>query len=196
MKNLLLALIVALVPVQVFGLAIGVFADPAGTDCNLAIPYPGGPITAYVVATIDGEAPDGVVAASFRIAGLPAGWTASISSVDPAANLALGQPFVDGAILAYPGSVSGDRVLMTISIHPSGLVQNGALVILPHADMFAQRCGFEGIPCGAPCPRFCSFNGFGLDCLCAEPRGSTINGNPCVVSTRGAAWSRIKELYR
>lgn len=195
MKNLIFALAVALCPRMALCLSIGVSADAAGTDCNLVIPVPGAAV-AYVVASIDGGTPNGVEGASFRIGGLPTGWTAAVLTVDPAASLLVGDPFGDGVAMAYPGSVTGNRVLFTLLIQSASPVSSGTLVILPHASASAQSCGFEGVGCPQVCPRFCSSNGFGLDCLCAEPRTATINGNPCLVATQEADWTRIKNLYR
>lgn len=128
MKNLVFALAVALCPRMAFCLSIGVSADPAGTDCNLVIPFPGAAV-AYVVGSIDGGTPNGVEGTSFRIAGLPTGWTAAVLTVDPAASLLVGDPFGDGVAMAYPGSVTGNRVLFTLLIQSASPVSSGALVI-------------------------------------------------------------------
>ena len=196
MRLLVLALVVALWPQTGFGLSIGLFADPQGMDCNLVVPYPGGSITAYVVGTDEG-APHGVAGAAFRIGGLPDGWSGVVSEPGADVIVVIGNPFAEGVELAYPESVTGRRVLFTVSITPNSSVQSVSLLPLPHTDATVQQsCGFEGIACSEPCPHFCAFNGWGYDCLCAEPLPSTINGAPCVVGVRHSTWGGLKQIYR
>lgn len=196
MKWFILTLAVALWSSAAHGHSIGVFADPLGTDCNLVIPYPGGPVTVYVVGTIDETAVWGVIGGGFRIGGLPQGWTGSVSAYGPGVNIALGNPFAeDGVLFAYPNNVSGHRVFLVLSITPSSPVEGVGLVILPHADLYLP-CGFEGYDCPEPCPFFCAFNGLGYNCHCAESLSTTINGLPCTVATTNSTWGGVKCVYK
>jgi hypothetical protein len=195
MKVFVSFLVVVLLPHVASGHRVGIFADSQGTDCNIVVPYPGGAVVAYVVGTIDATATLGVGAAAFRIAGLPAGWTAS-AAPGPGVALVLGNPFEEGAFVAYPNCVTGSRVLVTLSITPSSAVSNGSLTILPHTNPQAQQCGFEGSRCDDPCSQFCACNDLGFDCQCAAPLPATINGGPCLVSAAGRTWGGVKATYR
>lgn len=176
------------------GQTIGVFADSLGTDCNLAIPFPGGPILAYVVGTVDGAAASGVTASAFRINGVPSAWSATVVASDPAANLVLGDVFTEGIQIAYPGCVLGRRLLLTIEITPSSVAENASLSVLPHVE-FGNTCGVEG-PCPAACPHFCGCGTLVIPCYCAETVTGSINGPPCVTAIEHRAWGQVKRTYR
>src|SRR5262249_45151991 len=134
MKYSILVLVLVLAPYAALAHSIGVFADPLGADCNLVVPYPGGSVPAYVVGTIAEPAVLGAQAASCRIGGLPAGWTASVVAPGPDVNLVLGNPFAEGAAVGYCCCVRGTRVVLVVSITPSSSVENVSLVVLPHTD--------------------------------------------------------------
>src|SRR5262245_23499680 len=114
MKHLIALLALALMPHAALAHSIGVFADPLGTDCNLVIPYPGGPVTAYVVRTIDPTATLGANAGPLRIEGLPPGWTAAVTA-GPDINFISGNPFADGVSFSYPHCVAGTRVILVLT---------------------------------------------------------------------------------
>jgi len=167
--------------------SIGVFANPQGTDCNLVIAYPGGPVTAYIVGTIDGSEPLGVSSATFRM-GLPEGWIGSLLAVDPGVSGAYGNLFGEGIDLTWD-CVTGRRVLLTVAITPTTVVDNASLVVLPATNF--------GNPCGEPCPLFWSCNdGSGGYCLCPEPLRATINGAPCAVGIQSSSWGRVKGTFK
>jgi hypothetical protein len=188
MRLVALPLLISFWSQAALGHSIGVFANPQGTDCNLVIPYPGGRVTAYVVGTIDGSEPLGVSSATFRIGGLPEGWQGGVLAVDPDASGMWGNPFVEGIDLTYHDCVTGSRVLLTVAIAPTTVVNNATLVIL------------QGIPYSNPpqlCPLFCSCNdGSGGVCLCAEPLRATINGAPCAVGIQNSSWGRVKGIFK
>ena len=187
MRRVALPLLISFWSQAALGPALGVFANPQGTDCNLVIPYPGGTVTAYVVGTIDGSEPLGVSSANFRI-GLPEGWAGGVLAVDPGAAGIWGNPFVGGIDLTYNHCVTGSRVLLTVVIAPTTVVDDASVVILPATDPFL------GNPCGEPCPLFWSCNdGSGGYCHCAEPLRATINGAPCSVGVQNSSWGRVRD---
>ena len=180
------------------GQTIGVYSDALGTNCNLTIPYPGGAVTAYVVATTNGSVANGLTGTTFRVSGLPSGWTATVIATDPDANVVIGDVFADGVAVGYPvctTTTAGRRVLLTLSITPSSLVENVSLTVLPHQPFWA--CGFETSGCiEGPCPNLCGCGDMPIPCWCVEGVPTTINGPPCVVATQRETWERVKSLYR
>ena len=188
MRSVALPLLISFWSQAALGHSIGVFANPQGTDCNLIIPYPGGPVTAYVVGTIDGSEALGASSVTFRI-GLPEGWAGGLLAVDPGASGIWGSPFVEGIDLTYQDCVTGSRVLLTVAIAPTTVVDNASLVILPATNPFG------GQPCA--CPLFWSCNdGSGGHCLCVEPLRATINGAPCAVGIQNWSWGRVKGIFK
>ena len=71
--------------------SIGVYADSNAT-LNAATLVPGEPTTLYIIAKLEGDTSVGLMGAEFRVTGLPDGWIHS-STVNPAANIVLGNPF-------------------------------------------------------------------------------------------------------
>ncbi len=179
------------------GQSIGVYADPLGTNCNLTIPYPGGAVIAYVVGTIDGSAADGVMAAAFRVSGLPSGWTSTIVAYDHDATVAMGDVFREGVAISYPQCTTTPtrRVLLTLSIVPSSAVENVWLDVMPHA-VFGGYCGFESPGCIPACPNYCGCDSMSPECYCAQGIPAVINGPSCTVATTKDFWGRVKRLYR
>jgi hypothetical protein len=174
---------------------IGVFSDSAGTDCSLSIPYPGPPVTTYVIGTLEGDSAAGIILAAFGIDGLPAGWIATVTDVDPDATVTVGNVFEQGIQLAYPTCTSGRRTLLRLSILPTSAAENVTLHIVPHAQY--AGCGFEGRACSVePCANFCGCGDIAIDCYCAQEVPGVINGPPCVVATAAETWGRVKRWYR
>ena len=197
MKHLALGLMVVLWSSAVLGHGIGVFADSAGTDCNLVIPYPGGSVTAYIVGTVDADASTCVGACSFKIQGLPEGWTASVSALGSNVSSAIGNVFADGIRMFFPDSCYiRTRTLLVLSITPSSAVEDASVALAPHTDPAMRLCGWDSRSCGEPCPLFCVYNWFGYDCRCADHRLTTINGPPCVTGVRQSTWGELKKIYR
>ena len=173
---------------------IGLFADPLGTDCNLQIPFPGSPVAVYAVATLAGPAADGVSGASFRIEGLPAGWTAVVAP-GPNVTFMNGDPFSAGALISLDGCVSSQPlVLWTALITPTSYVENTELTVVAHAT-YPPMCSIEN-PCSQSCPFFCDCDVWGGNCICAETLPSHINGDPCVVAVPQHRWGQVKQVYR
>lgn len=92
-----------------WGYSIGLYADAAGTSCDLPATFPFS--TWYVVATF---APgEDIQAAEFRITGLPVTWTVA-SETPPAGAIVLGTSAFDstGMAIALPGCESAAPVLL------------------------------------------------------------------------------------
>lgn len=190
-RILLLSVCVASWSCAARSVTIGVFADSTGADCRLRIPFPGNPVTVFVVAgSLDDLAPDGFVSSVFRIAGLPPGWSAQVLST-PGAAFAVGDALGSGVAIGYSTCIVGpSHVLMELAITPASSVQDVPLAIVPHDEddgtCFNNRCG--------PCPRFCGCD-FLPACYCADGIVSRING-PCEVVVEPESWSGWKSLFR
>jgi len=173
--------------------SIGVFADPQASDCNLVIPYPGPPVTAYVIGTIDGEV-EWYITWKFRITGMPEGWGVE-AIADPASNVHIGDVFGSGIAMSYPEcQPHAPPVLLTLVITPTSAVQNAAVEIVHHVDTLS--CGLDGGQCYWTCPGFCGCEGIESHCHCVTAWHSTINGTPCVTGAQSRAWSGVKALFR
>src|SRR5262245_4528567 len=121
------AVVAILLATRAEGASIGIFADPACTSCNLAIPD-GGTATAYVTANTDGLPSwvTGIVGAEFRIVGLPPGWLATatpssltvISTGDPTgpvgAQILLAPPQLGSCIPLYSISITATTPLSDV----------------------------------------------------------------------------------
>ena len=163
MVRFLLATVVALLASRAHSMNIGVFADAAGTDCSLAVPYPGNPTHVFVVVTLDDIAPDGIALGSFRIVGMPEDWTTEVIST-PGASVAIGDVLQRGGFLAYSVCMgSAPQVLMELAITPTSAAENVAITVDSNLDddgnCFLNSCG--------PCPRFCGCAGVPA-CYCAS----------------------------
>ena len=193
MRNLALALIMVLLPSTIPAQTIGLFADSLGTDCNLQIPFPGGPVKVYALGTLRGTVASGVISAVFKVSGLPVGWSAVVTA-GPQVNAMAGDPFAEGVALAYPACmVSGPLLLWTAEITPTNPVQDVDLQVAPHVQ-YGDSC-FWSHDCGRACAHFCDCNGIPV-CICAESVPSHINGAPCSVGVAKAGWGYLKIFYR
>lgn len=152
MKAILLFLAATLCAAPSSAQTLGVWADSLETDCNIIAPYPGDPVTAYIIGTMTNEEGQCAIGGAFRIDGLPAGWTTDIVSVTPEPILLLGDPFGDpGVHLGFPGCVPDLHFVMTVSITPTSAVSNVTLLPVPHAEAIEGACGFEGAGCSPVC---------------------------------------------
>jgi hypothetical protein len=198
---------------------IGVYGDPAGTNCCIDIP-PGNAATLYVYATTSGSSSGGISGAEFRIEVSPPALGAFfIWTSNPTANITLGNPIdntdaagdLTGVNIAFPtcqkqAGQAGDRIVLgTITAiavtgehtlyvkkhnRPSNPNLSAALLILCNApDFTAVPLTLED---GDP-----ALNG-------QEPYvfSSPINRAGCAgatcgfVAVKSQTWSGLKDLYR
>lgn len=193
MRNVVAMLLVAACASAASAQTIGLFADSLGTDCNLIIPFPSEPVRVFAVATLEGDAADGIQFAAFRVQGLPAGWTATLA-LGPGANVVVGNLFVEGVGVGFPSCTHNTRqVLLTARITPTSDVQNVHLQVLPHS-IAGDRCSIKD-SCEIQTPLFCTCADIFIECVPAEGLPSQINGQGCVVQTTNDSWSRVKRLY-
>ena len=164
-------------------MSIGVFADSLGTDCRLVIPFPGDPVTLFVVAKLEGLEGDGVVDASFRITGFPDDWTREVIATP--GGILIGEVFGAGAYVVYSNCiVNTPLVLMKLRLSPTSSVQQGLTVSVTANREDAGLCFLN--PCG-PCAKFCGCDGLPA-CYCAAAIVSRINSS-CSVAVGEDTWS-------
>jgi hypothetical protein len=109
---------------------IGVYQDSLASTCNLEVPFPGPPVSAYVVFTPGGNV-DSIGGARLRVDGLPSGWSATVSP-NPNASLAGGDLFGFGGQILFAECQSGAVVLWYVTFHPTSLVSNHELRVRYH----------------------------------------------------------------
>ena len=172
------------------GQTFGIYADSAGVECRLDAPYPGGTVTAYLVAGF--TTPVEVSGVSFRIVGIPTGWLARVMPT-PGISM-LGDALQDGAVLLLScTTLVFPRVIATLELTPTTEVTNASLVLSPNATV-APMCSWEA-PCPEPCPFFCECGAFGGPCYCPTTSLLTLNG-PCTTAIETVPWGTAKRVYR
>ena len=120
---------------------VGIYADSAGTNCNLSVPFPGAPVDVYVVFT-PGVMAGGLGGASFWIDHIPDGWTEE-AFPHPDASWTWGSPFGwEGAQITFSSCQHGTVVLYRVRLTPSSAVMNHALELREGPN-----------PAGVLCPR-------------------------------------------
>jgi hypothetical protein len=129
----------------------------------------------------------GFTGAEFRVSGLPVGWLVN-SVPNPAANIVLGDPFGDGAVIAFPTPLDGDCVtLFTIMITAT---DNSMATLEVETHAAPQVC---------PTPSTCACITCACDPLvtayCAVGGQAYINGGECTVSVTRSTWGQIKRLF-
>jgi hypothetical protein len=194
---------------------VGVYADPAGTQC--CITAAAGQTTAYVIAQLGGGTINGITQAEFRIevsnaTGYFFNWAA-----DAGASVNLGNP-VDtdpsrndqnvGLNVAWaecrPNPIGPQWTLGTLTIinlgtggptelrikrheRPSSTIVRAPLFVLCDAPEFTKAPMTEPEPEGAP--ERVAFTSYVNDPTCTQDR--------CVITAvDNATWSGMKELYR
>jgi hypothetical protein len=112
---------------------VGIFADSLASSCNLTIPYPGPPVDVYVVF-VPGPLADSISGASFRITGLPEGWSADVLP-NPNANQVDGSP-LEATWIHFP-SCQANIVLYRLRIQPSSAVVEHELSLLGYPSQWS-----------------------------------------------------------
>jgi hypothetical protein len=181
----LLILFGALPNVAAQGVAIGLFADPDCSTCNLSIPQ--GETGTVYVAVRSGTILWG--GAEFRVSGLPDNWIA-VSTAVPEANVVLGTPFGSRANIGFPVEQSGDcSVLYTVEISATSAESELILRVVagdpPSNPIFDYPFLLPGS--ASPCD-FCVYRADGGELL-------VNSSNYCTVAVDSETWSAIKKLY-
>jgi hypothetical protein len=85
---------------------IGVFFDPAATDCDIAV-APFSTFNVYVSAVLGTDAgASGITGAEFRVDGL-AGIVSSVT-LNPASAVSVGNPTLGGCSIGFPACLTGE----------------------------------------------------------------------------------------
>lgn len=183
--------------------AIGVFADASATSCDLSLP-PGVPTNVYIVAVLGPQACTGITGAEFRVDGLPAGWFTIPVSAPPVPILPPGDPFGEGATLAFGttclASGTGVVLLMTVAIVPTTVVTDHYVTVAAHSS--------PSLP-GFDCPLVLLCDPPAYSALCVDGRSALINKSfipwccqdacsfpTCPpIAVAPTTWARVKSLY-
>ncbi|MFQ5600135.1 MAG: hypothetical protein ACE5G2_06235 [Candidatus Krumholzibacteriia bacterium] len=167
------------------GQSIGLFSDPGCASCNLAT-TPGIPATLWIGMATGGSV-SGIKGAEFRVDGLPAGWL-TISTPNPAANLALGDPFAGGCNIAFPECQVGACInLYTVTVIPFSSDVDVVCVVDKHSSPSNPNflCALVNL-CDAPL----------FTKVCVGAGSMFINSQAdCTVAVEETTWSSVKSLY-
>jgi hypothetical protein len=191
---------------------IGVFGDPAGTNCCINM-NPSGNGFLYVFAVTGGAASAGITGAEFRVSVEPAvpganfNWNPAngvVSSGSPVDNGAGGGISLSFQSCQTQTGTAGDKVLLG-TIHTTGLTGQHQLVVRRHSTPnpnFACPCVMD---CGGPASRVClTLQQGDPELLGQEPAAftSTINDPSCAgascgyVAIEASTWTTMKNLFR
>jgi hypothetical protein len=167
---------------------VGVFADRAGTRCNIsASPFQLG--TMYVLAR--GGSSCALSGAEFRIDGFPSDWQAWVYP-SPSTLISIGNPIAGGCNIAFANCLStspAPALVYRIDFLPTSVVTNRVLRVDRHSspacDLF---CCPLWVLCDAPI----------FTKVCIPLFESRLNGNtdPCTTGVEDASWSAVKAIYR
>jgi hypothetical protein len=171
--------------------SIGIYSEPDGMGCSVTIPQ-GGSAIVYVVGHTSAADPfgGGIDSGEFRIVGLPAGWTTSVTHA-PAISVVIGNAFGDGVNLGWMMSQSGTIPMFSVQLTATSQVSNVVLQIVKHVHPappfgYPTTCPWFHYSCDAPC----DVSGF-----CVDSVDRVING-VCAVGIEPATWSGVRQMYR
>jgi hypothetical protein len=124
----------AMVAEQAPSQTIGIFADPEGTSTNISL-SPGVPGVFYVLATVEGQAEDGISTLDFQVVGIPGSW-----SIDPEPNpditVFIDDPFYPpGGAMSFGDcmtGVNGVLHLYTVTVVATDDVPSATLSVVPY----------------------------------------------------------------
>ena len=169
---------------------LGVYFDAEGTMCAGTI-RPGTPAEVYIIGKVGGT--EGMTGATLRFSGAPPTWV-----LYPVANpliLAIGNPFGDGAVLAFPAcqSSSGDGNVLLYTV-----------LVLANEDIsdvyFSLGARVPLINPSFNCPTVvhCDIPVYTQSCVEAEPcRINATRKPPCaLVAVDEQSWSAVKSIFR
>jgi len=170
-----------------FAASIGVFTDPNCSSCNLSIPD-GSTRRIFISAQPSELEPDRPDGAEFRVVGLPSGWT-TLSTPNPAAFLAIGDPFSAGTNIAFLDGQPGSCVnLFVVDITASTNAQNVTLQVTAHQS--PSNPNFA-------CPLLSMDWSPVYPLVCVEGGAMYANSQEdCVVAAYPSTWSKAKGLFR
>jgi hypothetical protein len=168
---------------------VGVYFDPAGTQCSGTIP--GGTVgKVYVVAKLAGPTAGGIAGAEFRFEGMPSAWEA-YSVPDPQI-LALGDPFADGVVMGFECKSAQEHavLLYTVIVFAHDDISDVLFQILMRSPPLSSQCPLL-LTCDAPV--FTKYCVEGLPCFVNSRKTP-----PCAtpLAVQSASWSVVKGLYR
>jgi hypothetical protein len=168
--------------------SIGLFSSADCSSCNLVIPSNQASGTLYICTAGASSAPGsyGLVGAEFRVDGLPPGWLAE-SVRAPGANISIGNPFGNGANIAFPSVQTGECILLyTVTVFPGQPGATATLRVKAHSTPSHPKYN---------CPMLV-YADFEYIRVCVPGGALLINSDvTCAVGVSNETWSRMKRLY-
>jgi hypothetical protein len=162
---------------------LALFGDAACSTCNLDIPV-GQSGDVYVVAR--SFEPFGILGAELRVIGLPSDWM-HISTPNPLAYAAIGDPFSNGGIIAFAQGQVGECILLyKVTITATSAVESITLDVAQHVSPSNPNfpCPVIICNCTPVFPR-----------VCVTVNSMSINGADCTVGIKAHTWTTVKGLY-
>ena len=167
--------------------SIGLFASPDCSSCNVTIGV-GETKPIYLIAVMQSEPGFALSGAEMRVEGLPGAWSA-VPVPNPQANIVLGNPFGDGAHIAFWPLPSGSCILLyTVWVTANTAVSDVTLKVVRHTTPSNPNfaCPRVFIECGS-CDIW----------LCSTGGQMFVNSDrTCNVGTDARTWTGIKYIYR
>lgn len=163
---------------------LGIFADQAGTNCNITAPL--GVVT-YCYLVLQDPTVETAAGIELAVRGLPSGWMGWIDVCPPCA-IVLSSGFGDGATLALMQCVSGDPLLIAPVV----------LVAATDARDVILEVGAKRPPSNPDhnCPQIIQCDAPVFTSVCVQGGRSRVNGTrPCTVAVAPVSWSALKSLY-
>jgi len=170
---------------QVRAEVLAVFADQAGTTCNIVAP-PNQITTCYLV--LQNPSVESVVAIELGIRGLPPDWLGWID-VCPPCSVVLLSGFGDGASLGLQECARGQPLVVApVKLFP-----------MAKRDDVALEVGSKIPPRGPDfnCPLVLQCDAPVFTAVCVQGGRSLVNSSDlCTISVASSSWGAVKSLYR
>ena len=194
-----LRVIATLVAVLAFGVgsasaqSIGIFSDLGSASCNIAAPLYT-PTTFYInVIGSESILPiSGMTVAEFRVANtLNIGVTALVTSVpNAAANIPIGDPFVGGALLAFPVCQNGPSInLYAVNFTSINDAANANQLLSVVAHNTPSNANFD-------CSLINLCDGPTFTSFCVAGGEAWLNSpTDCTVAVEEKSWGAVKTLF-
>jgi hypothetical protein len=189
MKTVFAALIALTWAGAASGDDIGLYADSVGTICSATVAA-GSTLVIQVWIEPDRS---GFDAGAFRVAGLPGGWTSTLSRLDESIYYiwVFGDVTGSGVHFDLPEKRYSRLGVFILSIQATSEEHDVVLQVMPPTFSWPDAptgCAWLSFssPHGAPQPGFCVRGG-----------RFTINGvGDCYVGVEPATWSQVRSMYR
>ena len=184
--SLALAITILVHPQSASAETLGMFFDEACTQCSSTVQTGQSVVMSVRVIRGGSTAEYPLRGLHFRITGLPAGWSATVTPTS-AADVVVGDVFNEGIEMGFAEGLAGSCAeVLSCRIDALVPANNVQLSIERHS---------QGACFGNLCPCFSCIGPSGC-VYCMSTTEATINGSTCVLSIQRSQWSQIKQLYQ